>query len=154
MRKSIGFMLVMLVAASVFATAPQLQRGKNGTDSINGALTELYDLIMLNSTSSVAYAELKAQANSNTVAVVANASNITVNANAIVAANSNIVANANAIALRYVVIVDTNAVTDVTDYTPAGIGQQLAGNLAVGTNAVWSAFDGTTNGWGLIWQSE
>jgi hypothetical protein len=154
MRKSIGFVLAMLVAASVFATAPQLKRGKIGSDSINAALTEMYDLIMINATSSVAYAELKAQADSNTVATAVNSSNITVNANAIVAANSNIVANANAIALRYVVIVDPNAVTDTTIYTPAGIGQQLSGKLAAGTNAVWSAFDATTNGWGLIWQSE
>jgi hypothetical protein len=42
--------------------------------------------------------------------------------------------------------IDTNATTTVTLYTPTGAGQLLIGKTG-GSNRVWIATDGTTNGW-------
>lgn len=44
-------------------------------------------------------------------------------------------------------LVDTNATTTVTGYTPQFVGQILVGGAGTGTNAVWVAIDATTNGW-------
>lgn len=49
--------------------------------------------------------------------------------------------------------VDTNAVTVTTNYVPVRVGQQLFGKVHASTNAMWAAFDTTTNGWNLIWKT-
>lgn len=48
---------------------------------------------------------------------------------------------------RYAVVVDTNAVPDLTAYTPAGIGQIVVGTAS---NTVSIATGATTNDWTTI----
>jgi len=53
-------------------------------------------------------------------------------------------------ALNAAVIVDTNATTTVTAYTPVEVGQLLVGGAGTGTNALWFAAGLTTNDWTQI----
>jgi len=48
------------------------------------------------------------------------------------------------------VLVDTNATTVVTGYTPAIIGQLLVGSVGTGTNSIWYASGLTTNDWNQL----
>jgi hypothetical protein len=50
-------------------------------------------------------------------------------------------------AINAAVIVDTNATTTVTLYTPFEVGQVLIGGAGTGTNAMWYASGTTTNDW-------
>lgn len=64
------------------------------------------------------------------------------------------VVNAKAVVLENIKpFVDTNAVTLTTNYVPVRVGQQLFGKVHASTNAMWAAFDTTTNGWNLIWKT-
>lgn len=61
-----------------------------------------------------------------------------------------VTANEVGLALVFAVVVDTNATTTVTAYTPAGVGQILVGGAGSGTNAAWYASGLTTNDWTKI----
>lgn len=50
------------------------------------------------------------------------------------------------------VLIDTNATTTVTAYTPNGAGQLLVGKVAT-SNAVWIATAANTNSWVKIAQT-
>ena len=49
-----------------------------------------------------------------------------------------------------IVLIDTNAVTDPTGYTPADIGAFLIGKYGLTSNGVWIAVGNTTNNWEVL----